>query len=63
MRLVLEIEIFIKIILIGKNEKGRKCIRLILLWRIKFLCVYRVHELLDRIFVEIKILIDIILEF
>lgn len=37
MRLVLEIEIFIKIILIGKNEKGRKCIRLILLWRIKFL--------------------------
>lgn len=31
MRLVLEIEIFIKIILIGKNEKGRKCIRLILL--------------------------------
>lgn len=37
MRLMLEIEIFIKIILIGKNEKGRKCIRLILLWRIKFL--------------------------
>lgn len=30
MRLVLEIEIFIKIILIGKNEKGRKYIRLII---------------------------------